>query len=235
MRIVTWNVYRGELRSRAAELDALRPDLVVLQECGQPTEPNDDQCVWSGDRPIQGVGLLSRPPGRLEPHSPSPDAGNSAYPVRVVGPNMSLNVLAVWTKARPTYVQALLTALDAYRGFLTSGPAIVIGDFNSHWRFDKPGSKFTHAHLVEVLHREFGLVSAYHSHGAGRQPGEEEPTLYWRWKEADPFHVDYCFIPEGWVPQVRSVEIGGFAEWDGRSDHRPVLVELDETGLAGAG
>ena len=61
--------------------------------------------------------------------------------------------------------------------------------------------------LVEVLRDDFGLVSAYHAH-TGHAPGEEQPTLYWQWKHHQPYHVDYCFVPEPWVGHIRSVEVG---------------------------
>lgn len=228
MRIVTWNVYRGEIRERAAELDALRPDLTVLQECGQPMAPQDGRCRWFGTVPIQGVGILSRAPWRLEPCTLSPDASDSAYPIRMAGPASSLNILAVWTKPQPTYVRALLTALDAYRDFLQDQPSIILGDFNSHWRWDATRTEDGHARLVEVLDAEFGLVSAYHAHGNGCLPGDEEPTLYWQWKAHQPYHVDYCFIPRSWVPHVRAVQVGTFAGWKGRSDHRPLIIDLED-------
>jgi len=231
MRIISWNVYRGECRTRAAELDTLEPDLAVLQECAKPSAPEDDCCRWFGDNPIQGVGVLAKDPWTLNPVPLSPDVPDSAYPVQMVGPG-ALNVLAVWTKKRPTYVQALLGALDQYRSFLTSGPSIVLGDFNSHWQWDGNSSRANHSKLVEVLREEFGLVSAYHAHGAGCLPGDEQASLYWRWKQESPFHVDYCFVPEAWVSGIRAVEVGGDAEWEGKSDHRPLIVDLDDELLA---
>ena len=95
--------------------------------------------------------------------------------------------------------------------------------------WDSGSSAANHSRLVEVLRDDFGLVSAYHAH-TGRAPGEEQPTLYWQWKHHQPYHVDYCFVPESWVGHIRSVEVGGWAEWEGRSDHRPVVVEVGGVG-----
>jgi len=52
------------------------------------------------------------------------------------------------------------------------------------------------------------------------------PTYYFQWKEQRPFHIDYWFMPRDWAPNVQRVEIGSYEEWKGRSDHRPLLVEL---------
>lgn len=127
---------------------------------------------------------------------------------------------------RPTYVRSILNALDQYRDFLVSAPSLVIGDFNSHPRWNGTDAKANHSVLEDRLRREFGLVSAFHAFGA-RSGGTEEPaTLYWQWKEKQPFHIDYCFIPELWAPRIQSVEIGGYQEWADQSDHRPLAVEF---------
>ena len=49
---------------------------------------------------------------------------------------------------------------------------------------------------------------------------------YWLWKEANPFHIDYCFVPEAWVDLLTVVEVGSFADWL-QSDHRPLTVDID--------
>lgn len=232
MRIVSWNVYRGECRERASDLAALGADITVLQECGQPTAPEDEHCQWFGSIPIQGVGVLTRAPWTVKRLPQSPLVQDSAYLARVQGP-VPLNILAVWTKPRPTYVLSLIEALNVYRDRLLDGPTIVVGDFNSHWVWDARSATANHSHLVKLLHDEFGLVSAYHSHDTGCEPGKEQPTLYWQWKENQPFHVDYCFLPKVWLPCVRSVEVGSFADWEGKSDHRPLVVDIDHGGLPG--
>jgi endonuclease/exonuclease/phosphatase family metal-dependent hydrolase len=116
--------------------------------------------------------------------------------------------------------------LTAYRDLLRTGPAFVVGDLNSHWRWDAGNKEMTHGALVARLDREFGLVSAYHAARPRVAHGSEEPTLYWQWKREQPFHIDYCFLPRAWVPRIASVTVGSFDEWSGKSDHRPLVVEL---------
>jgi endonuclease/exonuclease/phosphatase family metal-dependent hydrolase len=123
-----------------------------------------------------------------------------------------------------------MQALDEYSEFLSAAPAIIVGDFNSHWRWDG-SSSVNHSRLVERLRDEFGLVSAYHAFH-GLKPGDEQPTLFWQWKEHQPYHVDYCFIPEAWLPHVEAVEVGDFSQWAGESDHRPLMVEIAAAALS---
>lgn len=225
MRLATWNCYRGECHERAGQLQHLDPDVIVLQECGRPEAPATDHCLWFGDNPQQGVAVLARNGYRLEPYPLDPDRAHSVFPVQVVGP-VSFGLLAVWAMPRPTYVSAVNHGLTAYRDLLGAGPAVVAGDFNSHWQWDARHRDRPHATLVERLGREFGLISAYHAVRLGVEPGDEEPTLYWQWKETQPFHIDYCFVPSAWVPHIEGVRVGAFADWEGKSDHRPVVVDV---------
>ena len=100
----------------------------------------------------------------------------------------------------------------------------MIGDFNSHPQLDKPGNR-THRMLEERLLEEFRLVSAWHAFN----PETPEPsTLYFRWKEARGYHIDYCFIPQEWVNSLETFLLVVFSGLDWRSDHRPLIVEIDE-------
>ena len=57
--------------------------------------------------------------------------------------------------------------------------------------------------------------------------GEETRASYYHGKkEANPFHIDYCFVPEALVDRLTGVEVGRFADWP-QSDHRPLTVVID--------
>lgn len=225
MRIVTWNCYSGTATDRFAELTPLCPDIVVLQECSGSRELNSDNYLWFGDNSKKGLAVFSQNgfTVSLGPHAQS--VPHSVFPLTVSGP-IGFNLLAVWSLCDPTYARAINCGLDAYACFIKSGPTVIAGDFNTHPLLDARQRGCNHSTLVERLGSEFGLVSAYH---AFRTPGSpEEATLYYKWKQNAPFHIDYCFIPRDWLGSLREVSIGSYEDWQGKSDHRPLLVDLAE-------
>lgn len=231
MRIVTWNCYRGDPVSRFERLAALRPNIGILQECSRPKEPAPDNLLWFGDNPRKGMAVVSGPGYKITPGPIDPTIIDSTFPVVLTTPeNDRIHLLAVWSKPNPTYVSAIARGLDVYSDFLMEAPSLVIGDFNSHSRFDRGNEEWTHARLVQRLTDDFGLASAFHSHHV---ESEEPPTLYWRWNESKPFHIDYCFLPASWVGRLSEVSIGNFDDWKSESDHRPLLVAINQQAKSG--
>ena len=226
MRIVTWNCYRGDCLARAAELAPLDADVAILQECSPPAKRSSWQHTWFGSNPEHGVGVVTRPPYRVRIGPVDARLDHTAYPVVITGP-MRFHLLAIWAMPRPSYVRSLLDALDIYGDFLRKAPSVVVGDFNCFVRWQGVAPSKRHVELARRLADDFGLVSAYHSAPERDAQAVECPTHFWRWREHNPFHIDYCYVPAAWQPAIRSVHIGGFAEQHWRSDHRPVVVELD--------
>jgi exonuclease III len=227
VRIATWNCYRGSCLERAADLAPLGPDIAVLQECARPEIARaNGRWAWFGANPAHGVGIVARRPFRVTPGPVNVDLDHSAFPAIVTGPQR-FHVLAVWALPRPTYVRAMLDALDAHDEFLRAAPSVVVGDFNcfAQWRGAAPSKR--NAELARRLTKDFRLVSAYHRAPDYDPDVPERPTHFWRWREHHPFHIDYCFVPVEWSEAIRSVHIGAFSEQHWRSDHRPVVVDLD--------
>jgi endonuclease/exonuclease/phosphatase family metal-dependent hydrolase len=232
IRLVTWNCCRGGYAPKLARLDALRPDVAVIQECAQPPE-RGASTAWFGTNPRQGIAILSREPFHLAPE-PARAGTGSIFAAQVHGP-VDFTVLAVWAQREPTYSEALRRGLAVYRDLLTAGPVVLLGDFNSSATWDAEHGRTDHLELDAQLRQEFRLISAYHA-ATGEQPGSEsQPTHYWRWREAAPYHLDYCYLPEAWVPGLTSVTVGSYLDWAEISDHRPVLVEVSPSaGIARA-
>jgi exonuclease III len=229
VRIATWNCYRGDCLERATDLASLEPDVTVLQECARPeARAPKGRYAWFGTNRTHGVGIVARRPFKVVPARLDVGLDHSAFPAVVTGPTR-FHVLAVWALPRPSYVRAMLDALDAYDDFLRAAPSVVVGDFNcfAHWRGAAPSKR--HVELARRLTDDFRLVSAYHG-APGYDPDvPERPTHFWRWREHHPFHIDYCFVPAAWRTAIRSVHVGAFSEQHWRSDHRPVVVDLDLT------
>jgi exodeoxyribonuclease-3 len=219
MRLTTWNCYRGDLTERVERLRPLSPDLIALQEVSRPSLPLCD-AIWSGNRDAQGVAVVSCNPALAirKVDYPTPP---TALPVMVEGATTFL-LLSLWSVPEPTYEAFNLGAIRACRE--VSFPVVVMGDLNA------PGASAAarqrHAEVLRVVREELGCVSAYHAFHRVEHGAEAHPTHFWRWREDAPWHIDFCFIPEGWVGRVRNVEVGSFAHWQD-SDHRPLTVELE--------
>ena len=51
--------------------------------------------------------------------------------------------------------------------------------------------------------------------------------MLWRKSLTEVYHIDYCFVPEQWMPKVRSVSVGDPEIWLNYSDHVPLCIELE--------
>ena len=104
-------------------------------------------------------------------------------------------------------------------------PVVAAGNFNSSPSVqcqERASQRF-----LQRMRDDLGLVSAYH-HYSGESHGEETRASYYHGKkEAKPFHIDYCFVPEAWVDRLTGVDVGGFAAWP-QSDHRPLTVDFED-------
>ena len=134
MRLVTWNCYRGGTYGKKASLlDELAPDIAVLQECARPTTETD-QCLWFGDDPRSGVAVFAKGPYRIRGSPPVTEVPPYCIPVEVTGPTNFL-LIAVWAK-RP-HVEAVVRAVELYRGLFGQYRVVLIGDLNSNTIWDK--------------------------------------------------------------------------------------------------
>jgi exodeoxyribonuclease III len=170
---------------------------------------------------------VTAPGWSLKPVDDSPRV-DWALAVRIDGP-VEFLLVGVWTVQQqgwPSYTQQITATIDAYRDELASGRAVLAGDFNC-WA----GGAKTAEHLANVEQLEtLGMVSAYHEQ-RGRSHGDEpDPTLYWRFQQAQPFHCDFIFLPHSWISALEQVAVGGFDEWVNPkiSDHVPIIADVDK-------
>ena len=111
-----------------------------------------------------------------------------------------------------------LRALEGIWRILERGRSIVVGDFNDNGRWDTP-RQTSFKDTVELL-RSIGYVSLYHARTGESHGDESAASLYWYRHRDRPYLVDHAFVPEVWLPFVRSFELGDPApevEW---SDHQ---------------
>ena len=137
-------------------------------------------------------------------------------------------LLAVWMKGigPDRYVRGLHRAIHECRALIHRHPTVVLGDFNSNaiWDHQHP-AHLSHSALVGTL-AGLGLVSAYHQHRAEPHGKESEATFYFYRRRNTPYHLDYCFIPEGWAQRLAGVEVGRWRDWRGLSDHVPLTCTV---------
>lgn len=228
MRLVTWNCNRGAYAKKVPLLDPLAADIAVIQECAKPTTEMET-CLWFGDNPKQGITVVSSNGYRLRALPTLDDVPKFVFPVEVVGRG-HFNMLVVWSKGQQKfrYVMGVVKALEMYRALFEACPTVLIGDLNSNaiWNSHHPEG-LNHAALINAL-SELGLVSSYHEFFGEAQGSETRPTCYLLWNEKRPYHIDYCFVPTSWAPLIQSVEVGSYSQWIQHSDHRPLLVEIQD-------
>ena len=223
MRVTSWNCYRGAKIDASLALLAQRwrSELVALQECRRPAA-EDASISWRGCDRLQGAAVVSASPALpIEPLDVPSSLHPTVVPVLVQAPQPFV-FIGVWT--HPDYNKVAWEAMDACVSLADGMPVVAAGDFNS-----SPGVKGQQQASREFLQRmrdELGLVSAYHHHFHREAHGAEtRATYYHLFKESNPFHIDYCFLPEAWLGRLAGVEVGSFADWP-QSDHRPLTVEL---------
>lgn len=221
MRIITWNCCRRTYANAGQALASLCGDFVFLQEVGRPASP-DRATVWAGTNPRQGV-LVAAVGGRLALQSAKTSI-TKLRPVAVSGssPFMALNV---WAQRSPSYVGHVNRTLSRFRRVLAGRLCVIAGDFNSEGP-QRVDDKPHHTRLVGRLRDEFGVVSAYH-HRYGVPHGREpHPTYYHQRHRDNPWHIDFCFIPQQWASKIVHVEVLDGEPWSTLSDHRPLLVDV---------
>ena len=227
MRIVTWNL-RSATDRKWAHLEGLAPDLAILSEVARDPkalrEPAFDRpelsFQWEGTSAHKGLGLagFGRPLARLT-------ARQAIGRWSIAAVSDGLAVLGIWScpLRSGAYAAEVIRCLDAFEPVLRRFPSrVVAGDFNVS------GGGRGFRGLQDRL-AAAGLVSAYH-HFSGEAFGQETAlTIHPRHGGERGYHIDYCFVSQDLVANLRHVEIGDHKTWvaSGLSDHVPLIVDLN--------
>jgi len=223
MRLATWNC-QTDLESKWEAVKALDADVLTIQECGPGTAGYVTghagwTCEWQKGTYQNGLAVLARSPYAIEGRE---EASEPFFVSTVISGPQRFRFVGFWART-PTYLgdeypqqaERLIELLPDDRV-----PTVVAGDFNASSRNED------HLRNVESL-RALGLVSAYHAfHGIEHTDDWEHPTSYHHRQEANPYHMDYVFVPAAW--RIHSVEVGTFEDYPGRalSDHVPIVVSI---------
>lgn len=224
MRVVVWNCCRGPLSRKLAYLDELNADVAIVPECPRPGFGNPALHAWCGAKETQGLAVFARSPYSLEPLSAVDGIPPYVMPVRVDGPR-SFSLLAVWTQKEAGYVRGMEQVLSGYADLFSGGPVVVAGDLNSNAIWNRKDRGYNHSDLVGEL-ADLGLVSGYHAYFGEEHGQESRPTHHWRRNPEAPYHIDYCFVPSGWIEELECVEVLDLPEGSRLSDHLPLVVQF---------
>ncbi|MED4784294.1 endonuclease/exonuclease/phosphatase family protein [Brevibacillus choshinensis] len=233
MNIVAWNC-RQAFRKKVGKLVPFCPKIAVISECESleklagSHESLFAHSLWVGDNPHKGLGVFSSSEHPLTVHPAYDDRFHWIVPIRVTG-SESFTLLAVWTKdhkdRKQSYVGQLFLALQEYQSILKEETCLVVGDLNSNAIWDSLPRVGNHTAVVKIL-QEHGLASAYHWFFREEHGMESVPTYYFHHHREKGYHIDYGFLPVGWMERVESVSVGTYEEWREWSDHVPVVIKV---------
>jgi exodeoxyribonuclease-3 len=254
MKLLSWNC-QGAFRRKARPVAAFRPDIAVIAECEEPERlrferrtPAPATVAWFGDAPARGLGVFSYTGLRFELYEGYDPAIKYCVPLRVLAPapepgavalalearaappiTSPLHLLAVWAMPhadpRLSYVGQTHRALEAYGPFISECDTVLMGDFNSNSIWDGKHRSNTHSALVKRLEAH-ALVSLYHHRYGEAQGREKRPTLFMYRQRKFVFHIDYCFVPQAWLPSLAGFRVGSYAHYRRYSDHSPLFARF---------
>lgn len=249
MKIVSWNCH-GALRNKLAIVDQLQADLLIAQECEDPENSIETyrewagDYLWVGDSVHKGIGVFPKNGNTVKKldwnrqfsvkgfSSSSPAMNWSSHELKLFLPfllNDTYLMLAVWTKGKDDlvfgYIGQFWKYMQIHAQDFQCPNSIIIGDFNSNTRWDKPDSWWNHSDVVQHL-ESIGVVSLYHQQSGEVQGQETQATFYMQRKLEKPYHIDYAFISRDLCKRSK-LEIGDAETWLSFSDHLPLVLTVD--------
>ena len=232
MKIVSWNA-NCKFRSKLSEIDAFGWDILVVQECENPNNSKDTKYkewaqnyLWVGKLEYKGLGLFM--PVNLEAKLIGQNPMSNKYFITVQLSN-GIQLLAVWTQAGSQrsagYIYQLWEYLKHNEEILDWDNLIVVGDWNSNAIWDVKRKSGNHTDVCNLLSSK-GLVSCYHAQDNIAHGEEVDPTFFMHRNPEKPYHIDYLFAPNRFVPDTERMEIGNKEQWLQLSDHLPISYHL---------
>ena len=249
LKIVTWNC-NGALRNKLEHIDSLDADLVIIQECEDPSKSTKayqewaNDYLWVGESKNKGVGIFPKKGHSVNPlnwsgtfkieglSSTSKSLSWQTEDLKLFLPftlNDQFTILAAWTKGNNdkqafSYIGQLWKYLQLHNKQLSGPDTLLIGDLNSNSRWDKEDRWWSHTDVVNDL-SALGLESIYHKVTGEAQGHETKPTFFLQRKKEKAYHIDYAFASADLIGGL-NLEVGDYDSWIGVSDHMPLQLNL---------
>jgi exonuclease III len=233
LKILTWNC-NGAFRKKFERIDSFEADIVVIQECEDPSQCTDEKYkkwaknyVWIGDKKHKGLGVFCKKDISISKNDWQDDGTKYFISARI---NEMFDLIAVWNQRNNSndfrYIGQFWKYLQINGARMTE--CIILGDFNSNKIWDKNYKLCNHSAVVRELD-ELGIGSLYHEIKSEQQGDESLPTFYMYRKLARPYHIDFIFASRAIVQKVHLFEIGDSQNWLDVSDHLPISLDIDIT------
>ena len=221
----------------------MNPDIIVIQECEDLKTINFDlfsntpsDIYWIGDNPKKGLGVITFNDFKISLYEDYDNSYKYILPLEISKNNIIFNLIGVWTqmvgkhnKDHKNYIRQVILSMEKYDSFIKPDNTIIIGDFNSNLKWEKPYKHIDndHKYVVEELQKK-GIESSYHYHFKEEQGDETRPTFFYHHKEEKPFHLDFCFLSKNLLDRLTQVEVGKYEDWIRFSDHVPITIEIND-------
>lgn len=250
VRIVSWNC-NGGLRNKFLALNELNCDVLVIQECEDPSRSTlayqewAGDFLWLGDSKSKGIGVFAKNGHKVKKldwnsectlsigYSKSSALTWRTSELKLFLPfsiDNRINVLAVWSKGGERqkfgYIGQVWKYIQLHRADLCHHKSIVLGDFNSNSRWDRLDCWWNHTDVVVEL-EDMGFESKYHEQTGELQGEESTPTFLMHRKAERPYHIDYVFTSSD-ITNNCELNVGDKNKWLAFSDHMPLLLEWNE-------
>lgn len=247
MKIITWNC-NGALRKKLYVLEEFDADIIIVQECEDPSQSTKDynewagEYLWVGESKNKGIGVFAKKGNTVSKLNWSREFSISGLKstcsslkwrtedLRLFLPfiiNNEIKVLGVWTKGSEaeafSYIGQFWKYMQIHGSEFEKGNQIILGDFNSNAQWDKPDRWWSHSSVVREL-EQLGLKSLYHHKFNETQGNESQATFYMHRKTDKPYHIDYAFVTKEYINA--NIAIGNTEKWLSVSDHLPLLIEI---------
>lgn len=233
MKIISWNCHEAFYK-KYKKLEQHDADIYVISEIRNPLDEGDEEYQEFSKNHIymeyqyesepgstykpKGIAIIAKEGIKLENNNWEFKPSDDFLSVRV---NDSFDLIGVWT--HPPYVENVIKYLRLHKdNFSKSDNLLMCGDFNVDIF---KGNQNNKEMFVKIL-QSYGYESIYHYLNNKELNEEPQPTIYWRYHDYEPYHVDYLFTK----PEIlSSFEIGTYEEYvkNKLSDHVPLIFEVD--------